>query len=378
MSSVELISDADKSNAPDIAVSGIGVVSPAGWGMEALRAVLREKKKLPSETLERPGWADPLQVLRVPRPANRPAFLAHARLRRTSPITQYAIAAAMEALGPDAIGSNVKIGRVGVVLCVMSGCVNYSRRFYDETLRNPATASPLVFPETVFNAPASHLAALLGTNEISYTLVGDPGTFLQGLALGATLLSRGELDSCLVVGAEEADWLSSDAYRLFNRKIILAEGAGAVCLRYASGETRASRSASPLTPALSPQRGEGEELLLKAVTASHNYSQGTTRQEACARMRNELLKIGRADLLCDGMQGNEREDRPELIAWKGWSGARISPKRFLGEGLAASAAWQCAAAIDSLLQRQQQSAYVSVAGCNQQAIGAHFGRKELA
>ena len=70
----------------------------------------------------------------------------------------------------------------------MSGSVNYSRRFYDETLKDPATASPLVFPETVFNAPASHLAALLGTTAINYTLVGDPGTFLQGIALAADWL----------------------------------------------------------------------------------------------------------------------------------------------------------------------------------------------
>jgi len=44
----------------------------------------------------------------------------------------------------------------------------------------------------------------------------------------------------------------------------------------------------------------------------------------------------------------------------------------LGEGLAAASAWQCAAAIDSLIQRRHQSAYVSVTGCNQQAIGGHF------
>ena len=297
-------------------------------------------------------------------PANRPSFLSHARLRRTSPITQYAIAAALEALGNDprngaSVGSGAErparehaLPQPGIIFCVMSGCVNYSRRFYDETLRDPATASPLIFPETVFNAPASHLAALLGTREISYTLVGDPGTFLQGLALGAKLLGEGELDCCLVVGAEEADWLSSDAYRLFNRKIILAEGAGALCLR------RAER--------------KPEEVILKAITSSHNYSLGTDREEACARMRNELLTTGRADLLCDGMQGNDREDRPEMVAWKGWSGSRVSPKRFLGEGLAASAAWQCAAATDGLLERQCEGAYVSVAGCNQQAIGAHF------
>jgi len=36
-------------------------------------------------------------------------------------------------------------------------------------------------------------------------------------------------------------------------------------------------------------------------------------------------------------------------------------------------ALQCAAAVDSLIQEEHQSACVSVVGCNQQAIGARFG-----
>jgi 3-oxoacyl-(acyl-carrier-protein) synthase len=212
-----------------------------------------------------------------------------------------------------------------------------------------------VFPETVFNAPASHLAALLGTNAVSYTLVGDPGTFLQGLALGASWLCENEVDACLVVGAEEVDWLTADAYRLFNRSVILAEGAGALCLR------RAGEDASGV--------------ILEAVTNSHNYSRGTTRNEACTRMRNELLATGQADLLCDGTAGEERQDRSEVRAWKGWRASRLSPKRNVGEGLAAASAWQCALAVDWLLERGEGSACVSVAGCNEQAIGARFGWK---
>jgi len=93
---------------------------------------------------------------RAARSTTRPklAFLAHARLRRTSPMSLYAAAAAMEALrGASYIP---KAGhRLGIIFCVTAGCVQYSRRFYDEAWRNPPTASPLVFPETVFNAPSS-------------------------------------------------------------------------------------------------------------------------------------------------------------------------------------------------------------------------------
>jgi 3-oxoacyl-(acyl-carrier-protein) synthase len=336
-----------------IAVGGIGVVSPAGWGISALRSVLTARQLVPAIELPRPGWNTAIHVRRVPPSPARFPFLAHARLRRTSAVTHYSVAAALEALGSAADEVNKGTLRLGIVLCVMSGCVNYSRRFYSEALHDPATASPLVFPETVFNAPASHLAALLGTKAVNYTLVGDPGTFLQGLALGATWILQDDVDACVVIGGEEVDWLTADAYRLFHLKVTLAEGAGAIYLRRARKGT--------------------EEIKLKAITSSHNYSCGTTREQAGARMRNELLSTGRAGLLCDGMQGEERSDRPEAMVWKGWSGTRLSPKRLLGEGLAAASAWQCAAAVDSLVQRQHEAAYVSVLGCNQEAIGAHFG-----
>ena len=219
------------SAAENIFIYGIGAVSPAGWGVLPLREALAKGEPIPVKELTRPGWTRSLRVRPVPPPSSRPNFLAHARMRRTSPITQYAVAAAFEALGDEAAQVGSGSLRLGIILCVMTGCVNYSRRFYDETLTDPATASPLVFPETVFNAPASHLAAMLGTTAINYTLVGDPGTFLQGLALAADWLQEARVDGCLVIGAEEVDWLTADAYRLFARKIILSEGAGAVYVR---------------------------------------------------------------------------------------------------------------------------------------------------
>src|SRR5438034_9986005 len=229
----------------NISVHGIGAVSPAGWGVLPLRETLAKGEPMPVKELARPGWSRSLRIRPVPPPSPRPNFLAHARLRRTSPITQYAVAAALEALGEDAARVSGGSLRLGIVFCVMTGCVNFSRRFYDETLKDPVTASPLVFPETVFNAPASHLAALLGTTAINYTLVGDPGAFLHGLALAGDWLLSGRADGCLVVGAEEKDWLTADAYRLFARRIVLSEGAGALYLRRSEQPARgASAGAS--------------------------------------------------------------------------------------------------------------------------------------
>lgn len=334
----------------NIFVHGVGAVSPAGWGVDAMRNALSEKRIIEPKSVVHPNGKQPFLVRAVPPPPVRPTFLNHGRLRRTSPITQFGVAAGMEALGRDAAKITDGNFRLGIVQCVMSGCINYSRRFYDETLRDPATASPLVFPETVFNAPASHLAALLGTKAINYTIIGDPGTFLQGMALAANWLLENRVDGCLVIGAEEADWLTADAFRRFRRGMILSEGAGAVYLRADSNQAAAQ--------------------LLK-ITDAHPFLQTQDRRCAATKMRRELDGDASA-LLCDGTQNKARLDRAELEAWSDWPGERLSPKLILGEGLMAAAAWQCVAAIDALQQGRYKTANVSVVGCNQEAVGAQF------
>ena len=325
-------------------VGGIGAVSPAGWGVKALR----DPEPAPPRELARPGWDRPLLVRQAPAPQPRPDFFAHPRLRRCSPITRFAAAAALEALGKDAAPVSDGVLRLGIVSCMMSGCVNYSRRFYEEVLAQPSIASPLVFPETVFNAPGSHIAALLGRVQLNYTLVGDPGAFLQGLALGAQWLAADAVDGCLVVGAEECDWITADSFRLFARRITLAEGAGAVYLR----------------------REPAGSVELAAVTDPFLFTQARTRSQAARQMRVQLPVT--AALLVDGTQALPRYDRAENEVWANWSAERVAPKTLLGEGLMAAAAWQCAVAIDALQSGRANSALVSVVGCNQQAIGAQF------
>jgi hypothetical protein len=327
----------------EVFIAGIGAVSPAGWSIAALRDALAKNEPFIAQELSLPASDRAFQVLRVPPPNPRPAFFTHPRLRRTSSITQFTVSAALEALGPQ----NEKSSRLGVIVCVLSGCVNYTRRFYDETLKDPATASPLVFPETVFNAPASHLSAYLGSTAINYTLVGDSGTFLMGMATGANWLLQGKVDECLVVGAEEVDWLTADALRLFDRGNVLSEGAGAVLLNRKAG------------------------VRLNAITDEHLYcTAGKT--EALRKMKEELHPNGSGELLADGVSGDTRISNDEAKLWADWPGPRISPKRVLGEGLMAAGAWQVVAAADAIMNRTLTGAIVSTAGFHQHAIGARL------
>jgi hypothetical protein len=328
-----------------IFIHGLGAVSPAGWGVPVLSAALKKAEPLPAQTVSRPGWEKPLHLRSVPPPPAPPAFLSHPRLRRSSAITQYTVGAACEALGDDV--KRVQSGelRLGIIVCLMPGCVTYSRRFYEEVLNDPATASPLIFPETVFNAPASHLSAFLNSTAINYSLVGDNGTFLQGVALAADWLQCGHADACVVVGAEETDWIAADAVRLFRREMIYCGGAGAL---YLKTNPRAA-------------------VELAAITDSFLFSKEQGPAGAARKMTAQLPAVAADELLCDN------DNFAGLIR----TGNRLTPKTVLGESFVASAAWQCVAACDLIRQKRFPAANVSIVGANQQAIGARFVRDSL-
>ena len=334
-------------------IAGLGAVSPAGWGVAALRNALEKSEPLPPQPLQRPGWKKPLVARLVPNPPSRPEFLNHPRLRRASLITQHVVATALEATAALRANRDHKF-RLGLVVCLQAGCVNYSCRFYEETLKDPATASPLLFPETVYAAPASHVAAVLQNVSLASSLVGDPAAFLQGVFLGAQWLEEKRVDACLVIGAEETNWILADALWHLDRSSILAAGAGALCL------------------CREPKRSVGVELA--AITDAHAYSLRQNRAQAARAMRAQLSDGSSSELLCDGVGSSPRLDGAELAAWHDWTGLRLSPKRILGEGLMAAAAWQCVAACDAVAGQKSTAVNVSIVGSNQQAIGARFVR----
>lgn len=333
-----------------IFVAGIGAVSPAGWSVAALAAALKPGAALPVHAVDRPGSHDQIPARLVPAPSPRPPFLAHPRLRRASPVSHYAAAAALAAVAPLRAKANGRKLRLGTIACLQSGCVQYSCRFYAEALANPATASPLIFPETVYAAPASHVAALLEEVVLANSLIGDPAAYLQGLALGAEWLALDRVDACVVFGAEEIHWMIADALQHLDRTAIAAAGSGALCLC----------------------RDEAWSLgiELAAITDAYTFSAACRRPAAALAVRRHLAAGNSSELLVDSL--GSRGDAAERAAWQDWPGARLSPKRVLGEGMMAAAAWQCVLAVNALSLRECAAAQVSMVGSNQQAIGARF------
>ncbi len=338
-----------------VAITGSGAVSPAGWGVEAMMRALHSGAKIAPSLLERMAGETLVRtpVLRVPAEgATTPKF---ARLRRTSPISKFAAAAA-EALGAARL-AEIAAGnlRVGVIFTLTNGCVNYSNRFYGEALADPALASPILFPETVFNAPSSHLSALIGSASPNDTLIADSTGFFSGIDLAVEWIERGDVDGCVVVSAEEIDWLSAEGLCYHSRNYLPSEGAAAIFLESAAGPVKLLRLPDP-------------------VPLSAN-----SRQQAARKIRRLLAATddGRT-LLIDGRAGIARCDLPETTAWADWSGPRWSPRTVLGEGMGASAGLQIVAAVAALASGNFQQVVVTATGGNQQAAGILLGLRQPA
>jgi len=375
-----------------IFVRGAGAVSPAGWGVEPLLTALRAeaptsyepdpspppspirwervscgrrtgegerststerstKEQVASRELRAPSGSRRFAARLVPAPAPRPAWLGHPRLRRASGISQFALSAALEAL-ESAPGTALDATRLGIVTGTHTASIRYSERFFGEVLENPATASPMLFPETVMNAPASHMAAFLGCTGLCYSLVADQTAFVQALVVGCQWLVDERVDTCLVVGMDEAAWPLADALDHFAHGLPLSEGAGALLL--------------------ARQPGTAPAVELQCITDAHLYAAAATKEPAARAMRSQLPAESPGDLLVDSRCGTPRLDRAEDLAWADWHGARISPRFTLGEGLCAATAWQFVAARAALTRGWARAANISVVGANLQSVGARF------
>jgi 3-oxoacyl-(acyl-carrier-protein) synthase len=228
-----------------LAIAGMGWVTPLGIGVDSVWERLLQGQEASATPISEEFSDRVYSVFRVPESALKD--ISHPRLRRASPISRFAAAAglwALESAGLKLEPQNAE--RIALIFAISNGGVIYTKRFYHEIVAKGAqAASPLLFPETVFNAPASHLAAILGVTGATYTLVGDGAVGVAAMTMAEALMANETLDYCLVVGTEEIDWLLCDAYRRWrllrlvppiepfgeqNRGTILSEGAGAIVL----------------------------------------------------------------------------------------------------------------------------------------------------
>jgi len=198
----------------DIAVTGIGVVSPLGVGRkpfwEKLKKAKTGIKRITSfDTVSLrsniAGWIDDFD------PGQ---FMQPKCYRRMSRISRMAVASSVEALQDSGLDlDNINKERVAIIMGTSYGSSSHVEDFYASLLKDgPRGAHPFLFPETVPNAPASHIAMFHGITGPNSTFCQNELSAENAIMYARNLLSQDMVDIALVGGADELSAIQYSCY----------------------------------------------------------------------------------------------------------------------------------------------------------------------
>jgi len=339
-----------------VAIEGMGWITPLGADLGEISARIEagergEVRELKSVHSPRAHWC-----MAVPAGLTN-AISRNPRLRRSSAISLFTASAGIAALENAGLTLSPALAeRTALVYAIASGGVVYTRRFYEQIATQGANAaSPLLFPETVYNAPASHLAALLGITGLTYTLVGDSSVGVSAMKFGADLLDTGAADHVVVIGGEEIDWVLCEAYHEWRltraapdseHGMLLAEGAAALLL------------------------GRSGTIELKKIEEGVPFFRQSEAGAAALAVAERLAEGGSAELVVGSANGTFIDNFEKAAITRFFPQARsVFPKASLGEALGAGALMQTIIAALAVKSGASQSAAVLTVGLNQQVAG---------
>ncbi|MER6137015.1 beta-ketoacyl-[acyl-carrier-protein] synthase family protein [Streptomyces sp. NPDC001815] len=318
----------------EIVVTGFGVITSAGEGAEALWDAYAGG--------HRQGTAH--EGLRLARAEfDRTAAGTARERRRMDKVSQLAVASCRAALAAaGANGDEAAVAATGVVLGTGIGPMESSERFTVPVLSEGArAANPGVFPNTVFNGAAGHVAMALGTRGPTSTLTSGHAAGAAALAVAYDMLRAGRAERLLVPAVEAFSPAVLEAYRsipLFGaaagRRYTLAEAGITLVLERRSS---AQRRGAPIHAVVLGHASASDACGIGRWDPSGDGVERAMREA----LRRTGLRPHDISALWANAAGLAAADRPEqAAAQRVFDLDRVrfeTPKRMLGEPVGAGA-----------------------------------------
>jgi 3-oxoacyl-[acyl-carrier-protein] synthase II len=186
-------------------VSGIGIVSPIGCGVEAFRAGLREGTPGIRTTTraDKTGLPAAAAALIEDLPARKLAPAADTR--RMDALTRFAVVATTLAMKDAGLAGRVAPERIGLFVAMSNGPTMSAQIFAEELERaDIAGLGAKFFPPIVMSILGGQIGIACQLRGASFTVVDGIGAGLQALAHAHDVLQlHDELDAIVVVAADE-------------------------------------------------------------------------------------------------------------------------------------------------------------------------------
>ena len=209
-----------------VVITGVGVISPLGTGTDDFWKGLSEGRDGIEEITAfdtAPFRSKKGAMVKGFQPK---AFIPPLKIRRLDRASQFAIAAARMAL-EDAglsLGEDVAPERTGIILgSGFCGVVNSEAFHRGQVLRGPEDLNPILFPNTVPNAAASHASIELGIKGPNSTVVQSFCTAEAALLFACQQLLAHKADAIITGGVDE---LSAILYRGWSDLRLTARDSG--------------------------------------------------------------------------------------------------------------------------------------------------------
>jgi 3-oxoacyl-[acyl-carrier-protein] synthase II len=353
-----------------IAVTGIGVINSMGIGRESFWKSCRVARSgiRPITTFETRDFQSNVGGCVV---GFKPGeFMAPMVYRRMSRISRITVAAGMEALADSRLDmSSVNKERVAVIMGTSYGSSSHVESFYLSLLKEgPRGAQPMLFPETVPNAPASHMAMICNINGPNITFCQNDISAEAAISYAVNLLSTDRVDVAIVGGSEELSEIlfrCYDAVGALNRirvqgqapitpipagGLILGEGAAILIMeRVGFARKRGARIYGTL-----------DSMVFKGGdSAMGHYELNGKQMTAAMRRALAAAKIDRDAVDAISISANysreldivEYEQLRRLFEGRG-AGLRVMPLKYLTGDFGAAGTTRAAAVLLSLFYRQ--------------------------
>ncbi len=202
--------------ATDILITGIGSVSAFGTWRGLISASPPQLA-----TITRWPTRGPRRAHLVPR-FKAGDIVPGLKARRLDLLTVWAIAAAhlaIEDAGVDITALNP--ARVAIICGTGFGCLERSEAFLASANRyGYASTDPIIFPETLANAPASHVARVFGLRGPNVTLSCRGVSGESALIQARSLLNAAEADLAIVIAG---DMLTRPLYEWYETASVLSK-----------------------------------------------------------------------------------------------------------------------------------------------------------
>lgn len=319
-----------------VAVTGVGVVSPIGLGRQQFWTALSAGRS-GIAPLEGPSVPAGLPTLAAEvRGFAAREFIASAHLRRMDKLSRMIVAASRMALDDARVVLNRMLpDRVGVVVGSALGNMSESAAYLERVFtKGPGSASPMIFPNLVLNAPASYVAMEFGFTGVNLTVAQGETSGEQAIILGCELLRAGRADVVLAGGGDELVAIITDTYRRAEtlsaqrgrpewsspydterNGVVLGEGAAILVLELAAGAR--ARGAAAFA--------EIERAVTFSVPAPvYDWPQ---RAPGAVQALRRLLSDNAVDLICGSANSSRRLDACEIDLFSSLVGERAGRVR---------------------------------------------------